>query len=253
MDGCTGGTLDIRNITALCNSSVVELKGDGTWDVISIENVRNNTVNGNISPFVSVAQTLVPQTIKQLRISRFFNPLSNGGARSAPAFLFDIGNIDNLDFVDCRGIQLQANINWASITAGAGTAIKSISFTNCTAIAAATGTSALLSVTGATPITSISFNNCLLSGAGTGFMLTLGAAAAVTAGFFNNCNLVSSGGFLSATAIGRLNGSNVQFDGAKITGTPQPGDIFYNTNAAFGAPGIGLYARGSAAFTRIAA
>lgn len=255
MNGVTGGTLDIRNITALCNSSSVDLKGDGTWDTISIENLRNNTANGSVSPLIGIGQITSPQTIRQLRISRIFNPLGNGsGPRIGPAIDVGAANIDALDLVDIRGIQFGANVSLAAITGGAGTTLGSITLTNVSGISTASGSTGLVNVSGATPIGRISFNTALLTGVGgTGFMLTLGASASVGAAFFTASDHVGAAGLISAVGnIGRLVGANAQFDGAKITAA-QPGDTFYNTNAAFGAPGVGLYARGAAAFTRIAA
>ena len=253
MNGCSGGTLEIKNITVLANDDIIQLNGDGAWDLISIENVRNNTVNGNASAFVRATQITTAQTIKTLKISKLFSPLSNGTPKSVSAILLGNCNIDSLDISDIESIQFAVNVSLATLSGTGATAIKSINVSNCNAITASAGTTSILSVTGATPINSISFNNCILTNvAAAGFMAALGATAAVSAAFFNNCNLINAAGHLSATTIGRLNGANVQFDGAKITGTPLPGDIFYNTNAVFGAPGIGLYARGSVTFSRIA-
>lgn len=50
----------------------------------------------------------------------------------------------------------------------------------------------------------------------------------------------------------RINGPSIQVDGSLVS-APASGDTFYNTNAAFGAPGVGVYQRGSATWTRTAA
>lgn len=59
-------------------------------------------------------------------------------------------------------------------------------------------------------------------------------------------------GLITAAGTLRLSGSALQADGALVT-APVAGDALYNTNAAFGAPGVGAYVRGSAAWTRVAA
>ena len=253
MNGCSGGTLEIRNITALCSGGCVEFAGDGVWDVISVENGRSATPQGQITPLVNVQQNSAAQTIRHLKISKLHAALSNGSARTGPVIAIGNANINNLDISDIRDVQFAANTNLLNITGSGATSIGRISMTNVTGISTASGTTSLVSITGATPVGAVSLNNCHLTGvSGTGHMLNLGASAAVTLAAFGTGNtLTTAAGFITAAGnIARLNGANAQLDGAKLT-APVSGDVFYNTTVTLG--GIGVNMRGASTWTRIAA
>lgn len=251
MLGCTGGMLVVRNITALCSSPILDLKGDGTWDLISLETVRNATSQSNIIPLVNVGRTTTLQTIKHLRVAQFHAPLVNAISRTAQVCTFGEATVENLDVQDFRGSVLGAAVPLILFDGTTGS-YGNVVISNCQASSSAAGASAITKVTGATPINSISFVGCNFTGsAGTGNMVDLAAAAVVSKVQFSASDVTTAAGlFTSAANVARLNGANAQFNGSNIT-APIPGDTFYNTNAVFGL-GVGLYARGAATWTRIA-
>ena len=71
------------------------------------------------------------------------------------------------------------------------------------------------------------------------------------------CTAVAPLTVLGGTPTIRLGGAfNMSLDGALLDATVAnhaAGAGFYNTNAAFGVPGVGAYVRGAAAWARVAA
>lgn len=233
MTAVTGGLLVVRNVTALCSGPVLDLAGDGTWDLISIETVLGNTTQASIIPLVRIFTSTTPQTIGQLRVAQVAFPLVNGAARSDA--LVDIGsaNIGTLDFIDFRSTSFAANTPAVKVTGATGS-IKKLNFTNCTATAAAAGTNSLLSVTGAIPITSITFSGCNYTGvASNGFMVNLGAASVVSAVQFSNCDVTTAAGlFTTAATPPKLTGANLVVQTVNnnagnltVTATPVPASL----------------------------
>ena len=251
MLGCSGGTLDIRNVDSDGAFSSVLLGGDGTWDSITVDGVKNKTVAGNLSTMVSVVNSgQAIQTIKQLKISRLSSPLVNGAARTVNLIDISASNITNLDVSDIEAMPFGAAVSMIGLSGTTGSVgkltVDKCSMTTTSAVAAS-----LVGITAAIPVNAINLSNSRFTGTtATGSMLNMGATAAVTAATFVACDTVAAAGLIACTTIGRLNGSSAQLDGAKIT-APASGDVFYNTTVTLG--GIGVNMRGAAAWTRIAA
>ena len=252
MLGCSGGILDIRNVDANAVSNSITLGGDGTWDSITIDGVRNETTNGIVAPMISALNSgNAIQTIKQLKISRLSSPLVSGTARSANLIDISGSNITNLDVSDIEGMAFSAAVSMVGISGATGSVGK-VSVDKCSMTTTSAVAASLVGVTGAIPVSSINCVNSRFTGTtSVGSMVSLGATAVVGAATFApSCDTVAAAGLIACTTVGRLNGANAQLDGAKIT-APVSGDVFYNTTATLG--GIGVNMRGASTWTRIAA
>ena len=270
MYNCNGDVLKLSNIGGSSNSSAVTLTTNGVWDLIEVDTVRAvRALPAIVQVYLAAGGTPSSVGIKQLKAGRFFYTNAFEGAnRTGPSVsvggtLAGTCNIGYLDVSDVEESPLASGaalieIGYDPVTPTTVANIKRISLNNVSAVGSGVGSLidvALASTVGEITLTASRFT----SSASAGSLVRLGAS--VTAGtqvsFGAGCSAPGAERFLVSTAaIGRLNGANAQFDpgaaGANIT-APIPGDVFYNTNASFGVPGVGVYMRGAAGWVRIAA
>lgn len=267
MFNCSGNVLQIKNVSVSNGTNPVILSANGAWDLIEVDSVRSIRSGPNVQVRLSPGGTPSVIGIKQLKLSKMtYTPSTDGVNR--PLATIGVGGtlagtayVGYLDISDIEEMPMAANAPLVHIGNDTTTlaSIKRISLNNVSAVGLS-GTGSLVQVALASTVNEIVLNAARYTGTGgTGTLVNLGASvvAGTQVQFGQGCSAPSAASFItSAATIGRLNGANAQFDpgaaGANIT-APIPGDVFYNTNAAFGVPGVGVYMRGAAAWTRIAA
>jgi hypothetical protein len=251
MLGCSGGRLDIRNVDANAVSQSVTLAGDGVWDTITIDSVRNETSQGGGAPMISLQNSGNGiQTIRELNISRLSSPLVNAGARTANLIDIAASTVTALNLEKTETMPFGAAVSMIGLSGSTGS-IGKISVDKCSMTTTSAVAASIVGVNSAIPVSEINFANSRFTGTtATGSMLFMGATAVVSAATFAaSCDTVAAAGLIACTSIGRINGSSAQLDGAKIT-APVSGDVFYNTTATLG--GVGVNMRGASTWTKLA-
>lgn len=245
MTSCTGGVINISRVHAACQGQSVGFLSSGTWDNIIIDDVYNESPNGDGTYLIDFGVT---QTIGNLSVSNVAS--SRVGSRTQQLVNFTDATVASANFTALNNVRTAAN--QPVIKYGGSTTVAKTVIDGCSTSAQAAGTNSLLQVASSAAQGEVNFINSTFTGSGgNGTMLNVSGAGVVASLSITTSSIATAAGWISASSLGRLNGSSAQFNGSNIT-TPISGDLFYNTNAGFGA-GVGVYVRGASTWTRVAA
>jgi len=210
--------LDVANAAAQVDN--VEIRGVVLEDISSSGNKARLVNNGGIISKASLGN------VRTTSVDSWWR--QNSGSNAT----VDVAAV-NCDFSGNFGVAADVGM----------TAIRE---TNCRVA----GTAHQFSVTASFKVDAVNcvFDNTFIRGAANNPTITFTAV---------NCTATASLSTTGGTPVYRIGGAcNLTLDGALLDATATnhaAGASFYNSNAAFGAPGVGAYVRGATAWVRVAA